>query len=140
MTQTLERLADAATNARGGADLFRYGVATRIPDAAFAAAGPDGSVLVRGIDLCKAGTFNGLDLLDEDLVAMAARFADLSYVRACSCPRSGSTIRGRCCRSSGTSRPSTPTFASTTPTGSRARSSAATSGSPAPSTTTPPRS
>lgn len=74
---TLPRLAEQAVAARTGADLFRFGLGDRIPDAAFARQG-DGTYLVSGIDLVKSGMFNGLQLLDSDLDAMVERFAWLT--------------------------------------------------------------
>jgi len=76
-TLAFTRLADHAVAARGGADLFRFGLADRIPDSAFAA-NSDGSITVTGVDLLKSGTFNGLSLLNEDLEAMAVRFEQLA--------------------------------------------------------------
>jgi hypothetical protein len=76
-TLAFDRLAEQAVSARGGADLYRFGLSDRIPDSAFAANG-DGSVTISGLDLLKAGTFNGLSLLNEDLDAMAQRFAQLA--------------------------------------------------------------
>lgn len=76
VTSTLVRLADAAVAARGGADLYRFGLDARIPHAAFAAQG-DGTVLVKGIELLKDGTFNGFEILAGDLAAMVERFESL---------------------------------------------------------------
>lgn len=76
MTTTLTRLADQAVQARGGADLFRFSIGDRIPDSAFAK-NPDGSVTITGIDFLKAGTFNGLGLVDADLLAMVEHFTAL---------------------------------------------------------------
>jgi hypothetical protein len=76
VTSTLVRLADAAVAARGGADLYRFGLDARIPDAAFAAQS-DGTVLVKGIELLKDGTFNGFEILAGDLGAMVERFESL---------------------------------------------------------------
>lgn len=76
MTTTLDRLADAATNARGGADLYRFSLSDRIPDDAFVRNG-DGSITITGVDLLKAGTFNGLSLLDSDLESMVGHFVAL---------------------------------------------------------------
>lgn len=70
---TLPRLADQAVSARGGADLFRFALADRIPDTSFAK-NADGSVTISGVDLLKTGTFNGLTLVDGDLLAMVDRF------------------------------------------------------------------
>lgn len=75
-TSTLPRLADQAVAARAGADLYRFRVTDRIPDAAFAR-NSDGSFTVTGIDFLKVGTFNGLSLVDGDLEAMVDRFAML---------------------------------------------------------------
>jgi hypothetical protein len=75
-TSTLPSLADAAVDARHGADLFRFNLRGRIPDSAFAANG-DGTISITGLELCKAGVFNGLQLLDSDLDAMVQRFAML---------------------------------------------------------------
>lgn len=68
-------LADAAVDARAGRDLVRLTFTDRIPDTAFATR--SGVVTVTGIDLCKAGTFNGFQIIPEDLEAMVARFAQL---------------------------------------------------------------
>lgn len=74
---TLPRLAESATAARGGADLLRYGLDGRIP-ADRLAKGDDGTVTITGIDVLKAGLFNGVvSILDEDLDALAARFLEL---------------------------------------------------------------
>lgn len=71
-----ERLADQAVAARGGADLYRFALEDRIPDASFAK-NSDGSFTITGVDLLKSGTFNGFAILDEDLEAMAVRFRTL---------------------------------------------------------------
>lgn len=76
MTSTLTRLAESAVAARGGADLYRFGLHDRIPDAAFASQA-DGSVVVTGIDFLKSGSFNGLGLVDADLEAMVQHFTAL---------------------------------------------------------------
>lgn len=75
-TATLPRLANQAVAARGGADLYRFAFDARIPDTAFAKNG-DGSITIKGLDLCKVGIFNGLQLSDADLAAMVEHFEQL---------------------------------------------------------------
>lgn len=75
-TSTLPRLAEQAVAARDGRDLYSFGLSDRIPEAALAKNG-DGTFTITGVDLLKAGTFNGLSLLDADLEAMGERFVQL---------------------------------------------------------------
>lgn len=72
----LPRLADAAVSARVGADLYRFTNRDQIPDTSLAKNG-DGTFTITGIDFLKAGTFNGLGLLEVDLEAMVGHFVQL---------------------------------------------------------------
>lgn len=73
---TAATLADAAVDARAGRDLVRVTLSDRIPDSAFATSSR-GVVTINGLDVLKAGTFNGFQILAEDLDVMVARFAQL---------------------------------------------------------------
>lgn len=74
VTTTTLQLAEAAVAARVGANLWRFNDSGRIPDHAFAR-NADGSITIKDVDVLKAGVFHGLQLLDEDLDAIVARFS-----------------------------------------------------------------
>ncbi len=66
----------SAVRARQGVDLLRWQTSSDLTRLKRSTE-PDGSTILRGVQVLKVGTFNGLDVTAGDLQAMAERFSSL---------------------------------------------------------------